>query len=206
MAGSRPEADGGSGAERLVVGRVRGLHGLRGAVRVEPLSDDPDRFRVGGVLRVEGREEPLTLSWVQPDPPGLLVRFREVPTRTAAERLRDAYLVADPPPGGLPEGSYYWHEVEGASVSTTAGEALGQVAEVFRAGEAEVFVVRGGRRGEVLVPAVRDVVREFEPARRRIVVDAEALALEPERARRPRGRRSSKAGRPVPGAGPAPSG
>ncbi|HEV8516201.1 MAG TPA: ribosome maturation factor RimM [Candidatus Limnocylindrales bacterium] len=186
MAGAR------STSERLVVGLVRGLHGLRGAVRVEVLTDDEERFRRGRVLHVEGSGDPLTISWVQPDPPGLLVRFGEVSTRSSAERLRDAYLVAEPPPEGLPEGAYYWHEVEGATVTTTTGEVLGEVADVFRAGEAEVFTVRGGPRGEVLVPAVRDIVVEFAPGERRIVVDADALGLEEQRARRPRGRRSSK--------------
>ena len=40
--------------ERVAVGLVHGLHGLRGAVRIEVLSDEPHRFEVGSVLFVEG--------------------------------------------------------------------------------------------------------------------------------------------------------
>ena len=163
--------------ERLVVGLVRGLHGLRGAVRVEVLTDDPARFAVGSVLHPEREPDPLTVVWTQQDGPGLLVRFRERTTRDSVEALRDAYLeviVAE----ALPEGSYYWHEVIGADVLTGDGERLGTVQDVFRAGGGEVFVVRGGTRGEVLVPGVESVVREFTPRERRIVVDREALGLD----------------------------
>jgi 16S rRNA processing protein RimM len=161
--------------ERVAVGLVRGLHGLGGAVRVEVLSDDPDRFAVGSVLFAEGDDSPLTIAWSGPAKPGLLVSFAQIRTREAAERLRDRYLVADPAP--LPEGSYYWHEVRGLAVSTTEGESLGSVVDVFRAGAGEVYVVRGGDRGEVLVPAVRDVVVALDPPAGRLVVDAHVLAL-----------------------------
>lgn len=199
-----PEADSprpGQPGQRLVVGLVRGFHGLRGTVRVEVLTDEEARFEPGSVLHVEGKPEPLTVAWVRPDSPGILVRFEEIPTREAAERLRDAYLEIDAPAGGLPEGAVYWHEVIGASVTTSGGDALGEVVDVFRAGESEVFVVQGAGEGadraEVLVPAVRDVVVEFAPEEGRLTVDADALGLEPPRPRRRRGRRSSK--EPLPG-------
>lgn len=167
--------------ERLVVGLVRGVHGLRGAVRVEILSDDPHRFAPGSVLYLEGSCDPLTVTWRREDAPGpgLLVRFREVRTRTAAENLRERYLEAERRPGGLAEGMFYWHEVLDARVRTSEGEELGSVQDVFRAGEGEVFVVRGGTRGEVLVPAVRSVITDFSPLEGEIVVDADALGLAP---------------------------
>jgi 16S rRNA processing protein RimM len=196
-------------AERLVVALVRGLHGLRGAVRLEILSDDPDRFRPGSVLHPEGASSPLTIEWAHRDGPGLLVRFAEIPSREAAEQLRDRYLEIDATGESLPEGAWYWHEVEGARVTTTDGRELGTVHEVFRAGENEVFVVRGGKSGEVLIPAVRAVIVEMAPREGRIVVDADALALdEPDEQPRPRGRRSVNAarrGRPLTSA-PEPEG
>lgn len=183
-----------SPTERLVVGLVRGLHGLRGAMRVEVLTDDPARFAVGSVLHPEGAPDPLTVIWAQEDGPGILVRFREIPDRGAAEPFRERYLEVDVPRQALPEGEYYWHEVIGARVTTTDGRDLGSVRDIFRAGGGEVFIVDGGAWGELMVPAVSSVVREFAPADGRIVVDAESLALDEEPpAPRPRGRRTSRA-------------
>jgi 16S rRNA processing protein RimM len=169
------------GEGRLVVGLVRGFHGLRGHVRIEVLSDDPARFDPGAVLYVEGTTDRLTVDELRSDrPPGLLVRFREVPDRAAAERLRDVYVEADASDAQLPEGSYYWHEIVGSTVVTESGRLLGEVADVFRVGESEVYTVRGQGGAEVLVPAVSSIVRELMPTERRIVVDSDALGLEPE--------------------------
>jgi 16S rRNA processing protein RimM len=162
--------------ERITVGLVRGLHGLRGAVRVEVLSDEPSRFTVGSVLHAEGDERPLTIAWTGPAKSGLLVRFQELPDRESVEALRERYLEAVPK-APLPDETYYWHEIVGLEVLTTAGEDLGAVRDVFRAGAGEVYVVRGGARGEVLVPAVRSVVVELAPSEGRLVVDADALGL-----------------------------
>jgi 16S rRNA processing protein RimM len=151
---------------------------LRGVVRVEVLTDDPSRFDPGSVLHVEGSDSPLTVRQVREDGPGLLVAFDEVADRTAADGLRNKYLEGDVGPSReLPAGAHYWHEVIGSTVSTTVGEPLGEIKDVFRVGESEIYVV-DGPRGEVLVPAIGSVVKELAPAEKRVVVDAEALGLD----------------------------
>lgn len=161
-----------------MVGQVRGFHGLRGTVRVESLTDREEaRFAVGGTLFREGAEAPLTIVEAAPDSNGWRLRFAEVPDRTAAESLRDAYLEAVVAPGEeLPRGEFYWHEVIGARVNDVDGTALGEVVDVYRAGGAEVVVVQGPS-GSIDVPLVRAVVRIFAPSRGEIVVDGEALGL-----------------------------
>src|SRR3954451_3963574 len=161
---SSERADGGPMTDRLVVGLVRGVHGLRGAVRVEILSDNPDRFAVGSILHREGDDRPLTILSAHRDGPGLLVRFEEITDRPAADQLREVYLEAEATE--LPEDTFYWDDIEGCGGVTADGEDLGKVVEVFRVGESEVYVVRGAR-GETLVPAVNPVVRELDMAAKR---------------------------------------
>jgi 16S rRNA processing protein RimM len=166
---------------RLVVGRVRGLHGLQGVVRVEVLTDRPeDRFAVGRILHREGHAAPLTIVAAGPveDGPGWRLQFREVPDRAAAESLREVYLetVVDRD-ADLEPGSAYWHEVIGTEVRGLDGHVLGTVADVYRVATAEVFVVRGGPAGEFDLPVVRDIVRVFAPERGEIVVDEAVLDL-----------------------------
>lgn len=174
------------------MGLVRGVQGLRGTVRVEVLSDRPDRFEPGGVLFREGDSSPLTVTWQSADGPGLLLRFSEVTTREQATALHDVFLEAEVGDVPLADDAVWWHELVGVAVRTTDGEELGQVEDVFRSGGGEVLVVTGGRRSEVLIPVVSGIVSEFAPREGRIVVDGDALGLEAERVRRPRGRRSSR--------------
>ena len=166
---------------RLVVAQVRGLHGLNGAVRVEVLTDRPEqRYALGQVLHVECDARPLTVVAAQAveDGPGWRLLFREVSDRAAAERLRDAYLeVAVDRSDDLESGAAYWHEVIGSAVRDSQGVELGRVAEVYRAGEREVYVVRGGPPGEFDLPAIRDVITTFAPERGELVVDETVLDL-----------------------------
>jgi 16S rRNA processing protein RimM len=166
---------------RLVVAQVRGLHGLNGAVRVEVLTDRPEaRFAEGQVLHAEGDARPLTVSAAQPveDGPGWRLLFHEISDRAAADRLRDAYLeVMVDRSEDLETGAAYWHEVIGSTVRDSTGTELGRVADVYRAGEREVYVVRGGPSGEFDLPAIRDIITTFAPERGELVVDETVLDL-----------------------------
>ena len=201
-----------------MVALVRGVHGLRGAVRVEVLTDRPaERFTPGARLYREGRDEPLTIASAEEivDGPGWRVRFNELTTRDAADTLRGAYLEAVVrPEEDLTRGTYYWHEVIGTAVHGVDGAELGTVQDIYRVGETEVFVVGGGPMGSFDLPAVRAFIRIFAPRRGEIVVDADALDLRPPRDRsadaRPSAprRRSRRTAAPVatnPGSGDAPS-
>ena len=204
---------------RLVVAQVRGLHGLNGAVRVEVLTDRPEtRFAEGTVLHLEGDARPLTIIAAQPveDGPGWRLRFNEAQDRGSAERLRDSYLEIEVDrEADLAAGVAYWHEVIGSTVRDSKGDVLGTVADVYRAGENEVYVVRGGPAGEFDMPAVLDVIKTFAPERREIVVDEGVLDLggapvdAPERTAKPRKRhrysRHGKGPRPEAAGGGGPS-
>jgi 16S rRNA processing protein RimM len=207
--------------QRLVVALVRGVHGLRGAVRIEVLTDRPDdRFRPGVVLHREGSDDALTIAAAEPvaDGPGWRVRFREVTSRDAADALRGAYLEAIVHPiGELTRGEVYWHEVVGVTVRGLDGVELGTVSDVYRVAENEVYVVTGGPWGAFDLPAVRAFIRIFAPRRGEIVIDPDALDLHPPRVRptgddRPRAprrttrrRRSAAPEGPDAGPGEAPS-
>lgn len=167
-------------ASRLVVGLVRGVRGLRGHVRVEVLTDVPEqRFAPGCLLFREGSDEPLTVEEGSrvADGPGWWLRFRELPDRTAAEPLRGVYLESLVDRDELEPGRWHWHELEGLAVRGLDGRELGTVREIYRAGGAEVFLVRGPG-GELDVPAVGGIVAEVAPDRGEILVDLDALDLE----------------------------
>ena len=153
--------------DRLAVARVLGAKGLAGAMRIEPLTDHPERLGAGEWLWVE--EEPeqrriLEAGWGGRVP---VLRLEGISDRATAEGLAGRYLEAPARP--LPHGTYYWHQLIGLAVADEAGNDLGRVVEVFRAGENEVYRIEG-QRGELLVPALREVVRAIDLEAGRMVV------------------------------------
>lgn len=141
---------------------------MRGELKVEPLTDFPERFRRGASVWIEGRAYTVSLSRSQP--PGLLLQLEGVTTRERAADLRGRYL--EVPEGDLPEleGAYYRFEIVGLEVFDTSGASLGRVEDVIETGANDVYVVRDAE-SELLVPAIDTVVKEIDVAGGRMVVE-----------------------------------
>ena len=136
-----------------------GAKGLAGAFRVEPLTDVPERLAEGALLYVEGEEQRRRITAYQGGGRVPAITLEGIADRDAAEALAGRYLEVEPEP--LPEGEWYWHQIVGLEVSDEEGQAMGSVVEVFRAGENEVYRIEGPQ-GELLIPALRDVVRAID--------------------------------------------
>ena len=160
---TQPETD-------LRVGLVRSAHGVKGALRVELLTDFPDRFAPGRELDVAGRRLRVARSTEQDD--GMLVTLEGIDDRTAAEQLAGAYCTIPLEEArALPADHYYHFQLVGLKVFDSRGaRELGQVAEVLIYPANDVLRVTDGTH-EVLIPMVRSVVRAITPAEGRITVE-----------------------------------
>ena len=101
----------------------------------------------------------------------------EIPDRDTADSLRGTYLEIETPDEPREPDRWFWHELEGLAVRGAGGEELGRITDIYRAGGAEVFVVRGPR-GELDIPGVRGIVLELAPDRGEMIVDLDALAID----------------------------
>ncbi|MGE3857180.1 MAG: ribosome maturation factor RimM [Dehalococcoidia bacterium] len=156
---------------RIAVGYINGVWGLKGHVKVTPLSTNPERLRAGSEVRVLGRATTI-LEVVTPQ--GYpIVRFQGYPDRTAADRLRGTYIEideADLP--ALPEDEYYVDDLVGLEVVTTDGAVVGRLTEVLGTGANDVYVVARPGQKDALIPAINDVVLSVDLAAKRMVIDA----------------------------------
>lgn len=144
------------------MGRVVAAHGIRGEVRVVLLTDFPDRFRRTRRIYVGDEERPRDLEGARLHNGQALLKIAGVDCRSDAELLRDRILfVPEKEAVRLPEGSYFLQQILGLEVRTGDGAVLGKVTEILRTGSNDVYVVRGPE-GEVLLPAIRQVVREVD--------------------------------------------
>jgi 16S rRNA processing protein RimM len=159
----------------VIVGQVRRPHGIRGEVRVEILTDYPERIVEHDHLYLAYPQtpddvEPYPLEAIRPHKGVLLIKLAGVDDRDAAEELR-GMLVQVPLDQAVPleEGEYYHFQLIDMDVETETGEWLGRVADVLATGAHDVYVVRGPR-GEVLLPAVEDVILDLDTEQGTMVV------------------------------------
>lgn len=164
-------------ASLIRIGRIAGVHGLRGALRYRP--DYPESESIFAVERIflaasedglDARE--YRIIETAPHTRGTArVMLEGVTDANLAEALIGNKVFADeadlPPPE---ENEFYYRDVIGCEVFLTDGTRLGVVEEIIATGANDVFVVRDGAK-EVLVPSIEDVVKEIDLASKRVVID-----------------------------------
>ncbi len=169
------------------VGRIVGVHGIRGELKVEPLTNFSDRFERGSTLWLDGA--PVRVERSGGGGKLLYLKLANIDDRGEAEALRGHELQVPEARDLAEPGLYYEHDLIGLRVEDGDGAELGRLAEVLRTGATDVYVIRGDR-GELLLPALADVIREIDVAAGRIRVEL-APGLEFQAASRPSHRRKS---------------
>jgi len=159
----------------VAVGRVLGAWGLRGDLKIEPLAP-PAAFQPGRTVYLGGNEYNIERS--RRTARLVYLKLSDIDDRERAADERGRYLEVpesslDPPA----EDTYYWFQLIGLHVVSTTGEELGQISEIITTGSNDVFVVHGPR-GELLIPAIDDVVQEVDIAASRMLIEPIAGLLD----------------------------
>lgn len=160
-----------AGPRFLAIGRISKPHGVRGEVRVELLTDNPERFDWLDVVYVgEKSPRPVTVESVRHHQGVVLIKLAGYPGRTEAEQLRGELLqVPESEAVPLEEGEYFLFQLEGLEVYTDQGLPLGRLSEVLETGANNVFVIENAGK-QYLVPDIPDVVREIDFENGRLVI------------------------------------
>jgi 16S rRNA processing protein RimM len=149
------------------VGRITSAHGLRGEIKVQPLTDFPNRFDKGARLWLDG--QPIVVEGSRWQQGSVVLKLQRIDSRTDAEALRGKELQVSQAQPIYEKDRYYLHDIIGLDVVDADGTPLGRLEDVLTTGANDVFVVHG-ERGELLLPAVEDVIDNVDLEGRRIVV------------------------------------
>ncbi|HEY7295254.1 MAG TPA: ribosome maturation factor RimM [Dehalococcoidia bacterium] len=169
----------------MAVGVVLTSFGLKGDLKVEPLTDFPERFEPGEQLWLAGKRRTVERSRWQRGT--VFVKLRGIDTPEAVAPLRGYPLeVPQAERAALEEGQYFQSDIVGLRVRTSGDEEVGQVTEFLPTGANDVLVVHGPR-GEVLVPMIADVVQAIDLVAGTITIEPiDGLLPEPRVERAPR--------------------
>ena len=158
--------------EMRTIGVVVSSHGLQGTLKVESLSDFPERFEaIKSVYLVQNGGTPLSYQIKRVKWAGqfILLTLHELTTRTEADKLRGAELcVALKDSWKLPEDVFYISDLLGFHGVGEDGTQLGELKETL-AGAQDLLLFEG-EKGELLVPFVSTWVGKVDPAARTIEI------------------------------------
>ncbi len=160
--------------ELILIGEVGKPCGVKGEVRIFPLTDNPKRLSsLKQVYLIKSPAKPklYEIEGVCHSRRFASVKFSGCDTKDAARALSEARVGiprAECPQ--LPEGSYYYFDIIGLETFTQQGRYLGKIEAIIPTASSDVYVIRDGSGGEILVPAISEVIAEVAPREGRVVI------------------------------------
>lgn len=169
-----------TGDDRICVGVVTGVHGLKGLVRVKPFTETPEAVTAYGSVETEDGSRRLELEFANRAGKGqIAVRIAGVTDRDAAEALKGQRLYIRRERLPAPEeGEFYYADLIGLAVQRTSGQSAGKVRGVYDFGAGDVLEIADETGALTMVPFTLDAVPEIDLAAGRVIV-ADAYINDP---------------------------
>lgn len=161
------------GADTVIIGRIVGVHGIRGGIKVQATDMSGSNIRsCSSVLVGKDGERGKWLRITQVGRAGrsIVVQFEGICNRDQAELLRGCTLkIHSDQCRPLPENSYYVYDLIGLDVQKQDGQRIGTVQDVLCMTAQHVLVIDANGK-EVLVPAVKAFVKKVDLNNRLVIV------------------------------------
>lgn len=157
--------------DTIEIGRILKPQGIKGEVKVLPITFDVNRFKGLKSLLIDDEEYSVKSVKIRED--GVYISFEGIGDRNDAEGLRNKYLcVTKDQAVELPKDCWFIADLLGCKVWDDAGLELGTVSDVLQNGCADVYCLDGGK---VMFPALKNLLKSVDTDTKRIVVDSAVL-------------------------------
>lgn len=156
--------------KQIIIGKIVAPHGVRGDIRILPLTEKPDLFLDLDYLLLEGGKK-LTVKNARFQKRMILVTTKEITSMNEAELLRDKniYIKAEDLPE-LEDDEFYVADLVGIPVYDLEGKQIGTFKDSLSTGSNDVYIIAVPGAKDILVPALKEYFKEINLAEKRIVV------------------------------------
>lgn len=159
----------------LPVGKIVSPHGIKGGLKVYPLTDFPEqRFAKGKRLYLEDRAE-LEIKDARPAKNVYLIHLKGIDDRNAAENLKNHLLCVEISDKlSLPEDTFLVDDIIGCEVKDEYGKNVGLVVEVLQGKANDVYVIDSGKK-RIMLPAVKQAILNIDLSNKKLEAKKEYL-------------------------------
>lgn len=146
--------------KKIIIGKIGAAHGVRGDMKVYPLTDFPDRFNTIKKAFIDDKEIDIISTRYQNN--FVVMKVKGVNSREEVARYTNKLLKinrSDVPP--LNEGEYYSFDIIGLKVINQDDVVLGEIIEILKTGSNDVYITKTPEGKQLLIPALKKVVTEI---------------------------------------------
>ncbi len=154
--------------DRYTIGIIARPHGVRGAVKVNPLTDDVSRFKNLKKIFIDNKE--FTITNTQISKTEVYLTFENIPDRDKAEALKNKEIQVNKEDAvKLPKDSYFIVDIVGCEVFVD-NKLIGNVVDVLQYGAADVYVIEKENK-QIMVPAIKALLENVDTENKKIILN-----------------------------------
>ncbi len=157
----------------ITIGKVLRPYGTKGALRIKPLTDFPQRFqelREVWIQPPEGQRIRMAIKNLKRGKDSLILSLRGVSTRSQAQEWTNSYIeVGADESYPLEEGRYYIFDLLGLPIYTDEGRLVGQLEDVLKLPANDVWALKTDS-GQKFIPATKEIIKDVDLRRGRIII------------------------------------
>lgn len=159
--------------EWATIGKIVAPFGIRGEVKIFSLSDVPNRFAKLKAVYLSTAHTRYPIEGVRPyKGDTLLLKLKGVDDANVAEKLRNFDITIPLAElAKLPADSYYQHDILGLQVVRLDEHVVGHITDIWATGGNDVYVIKDEKGQELLIPAVKEVIKQIDLIRRVMYID-----------------------------------
>ncbi|NLB87643.1 MAG: ribosome maturation factor RimM [Syntrophomonadaceae bacterium] len=151
--------------ELVSIAKIVGTFGYKGMVKVIPLTDFPERFKKLNKVKLVHNDKVLDIvvETTRPHNNLFLFKLEGIESKEEAIKYKGALLkVTEEETYTLPEGYYYHFQLKGMDVHDEQRGYLGKLTDILETGANDVYVVNSEQYGEILIPAIKQVIKSVD--------------------------------------------
>ena len=157
----------------LEIGQIVNTNGLKGFLKVKPLTDDITRFEKLKTIYIQKAKELIEfkIQEVKYNKQSVLLKLEGIDDITEAEKYKNFYIkISKENAVELETNSYFIVDIIGCQVYTDENEYLGNVVDVFQTGSNDVYTLKNSEGKEILIPAIKEVIKNVDIKNKKIVI------------------------------------
>lgn len=151
-------------------GKITSTHGIKGEMKIYPYTDDVDNILKQKKVYINSKE--YTVSSMKFHKNMFITKLKEIDTIEQAEKFRNFIIQRELDENEvLEEDTYYIKDLVKCTVFLEDGTEFGKLIDVFQTGANDVYVIKTTVNNEVLIPAIKDVVKDIDIKTKKIVIE-----------------------------------
>ena len=151
--------------EYFEIGQIVNTHGVRGQVKVNPFTDDIERFEELKSIYIVKNKQLLEfeIEDVKYQKNMIIIKFKNIDDLNIAEKYKGCYLkIHRKDARKLPKDTYFIADIIGSNVITDDGKSLGKVDDIYNTGSNDIYVVKDELGKLILLPNIKEVILDID--------------------------------------------